>query len=132
MADKTTPQAIAELTSETEEEGRAAIEQFHAPEFIRADLTDLVMNFGGAVWTRPGLDMSLRSLATISTLAALGRLEPLREHIGRGLDNGLNPRQVCETLIQVGFYAGMPAAVEALDVAHDVFNARGIKDDGSA
>ena len=121
-----------ETPQEAPEHGRAAIEQFKAPAFIRDDLTELAMTYGGAVWTRPGLEPSLRSLATISVLAALGRLEPLREHLGRGLDNGLSPRQICESLLQVGLYAGMPAAVEAMDVAHDVFAARGIEGESGA
>jgi len=106
--------------------GRAKIESFRAPGFIREDLTRIALQNGAAIWSRPGLEMSLRSLATISTLATLGRRGPLREHIELGLDNGLRPGQICEALLQVGFYAGMPAAIEAMDVAAEVFDARGI------
>ena len=113
-------------TPPTEREGSEILERFRAPDFIRKELTQFVLGAAGQVWSREGLEPKYRSLATISVLTAVGRLEPLREHIGLGLDNGLTPREICEGLLQCAVYAGFPSCVQAMEVAHDVFEERGV------
>ena len=95
---------------------------------IRKELTEFVLSSGAQVWSREGLEPRYRSLGTICILAALGRRDPLREHIGMGLDNGLTPREICEALMQCAVYSGFPSCVEAMQVAADVFEERGIQD----
>jgi len=107
-------------------DGSEVLERFRAPAFIRKELTEFVMTTGGKVWARDGLEPKYRSLSTISVLTALGRPGPLREHIGLGLDNGLTPREICEGLLQCAVYAGFPSCIEAMEIAHDVFEERGI------
>ena len=58
-------------------------------------------------------------------LAALYRTDQLRGHIGRGLDNGLTQDEIGELITHVAFYAGWPVAVNAAQVAKQVFDARG-------
>ena len=60
---------------EQREEGRRHIEQFRAPEAIRKELTDLIIQAGGLVWTREGLSPDKRSLTTIAVLIAQGHLK---------------------------------------------------------
>ena len=107
-------------------DGREIVERFRAPDFIRKDLTDFVLRGGGLAWSRPGLEAKYRSLATIAVLTALQRSDALREHIGIGLDNGLEPREICEAFFQCAVYAGFPTCLHAMEIAHDVFEERGV------
>jgi 4-carboxymuconolactone decarboxylase len=115
-------------TPKTHADGSEVLERFRAPSFIRQELTELVLSAGAKVWTRDGLEPRYRSLSTICVLTALGRHGPLREHIGMGLDNGLAPREICEALIQCAIYSGFPSCIEAMEVAADVFDERGIEE----
>jgi alkylhydroperoxidase/carboxymuconolactone decarboxylase family protein YurZ len=65
-----------------------AIQQKIAPGL--ATLTDDVLF--GDVWRRPELSPRDRSLVTISVLIATGRTAQLGGHLGRALDNGVQPR----------------------------------------
>jgi len=76
-----------------------------------------------AVWARPGLERSMRSVITISVLAAAGRIEELKSHIRMGLNNGLTRDQLKELFLHVGVYAGAPAAVAAVRAAMEEFAA---------
>lgn len=76
-----------------------------------------------AVWARPGLERATRSIITISVLVALGRTEELKSHIRMGLNNGLTRDQLKELFLQVGVYAGAPAAVSAVRAALEEFAA---------
>ena len=106
-----------------DDDGRSTLEQFGAPESIRDAFTELVLETGGRVWRRPGLEPAQRSLATISVLTALVRPDELEAHIRMGLRNGLTEREICETIIHCAVYAGFPAAVRAMEVAKRVFDA---------
>ena len=91
-----------------------------APKFV--ELTDSVLF--GDVWERPELSKRDRSLITIGVLTALYRTDQLRGHIRRGLDNGLSEEEIGELITHVAFYAGWPVAVNAAQVAKQVFDAR--------
>jgi len=75
----------------------------------------------GGVWAREGLSLRDRSLVTIAVLAALHRPEELKLHINGGLRNGLTKTELEEAMIQVGVYAGFPAAVAGNRVGQAVF-----------
>jgi 4-carboxymuconolactone decarboxylase len=76
----------------------------------------------GEVWSRPGLDPKLRSVAVISLLAARGGAEyELRHHLGIGLRNGLTKDEIYELLLHVGTYAGAAALGGSMKLAQDVF-----------
>ena len=81
----------------------------------------------GFLWTRPGLSMEQRSLATISIITVLRRDDNLKGHIHSGLDVGLTAEQIAEVMLQLIFYAGAPIANTALRIAYDVFKERGIQ-----
>ena len=78
-----------------------------------------------AVWTRPGLERRVRSMLTISMLAALGRLDELGAHIRATRNTGVTQDEVKEVLLQVGVYAGAPAANSAFAVAKRVYKEMG-------
>ena len=91
-----------------------------APKFV--ELTDAVLF--GDVWERPALSKRDRSLITIAVLTALYRTDQLRGHIDRGLENGLTEEEIGELITHVAFYSGWPTAVNAAQVARQVFDDR--------
>ncbi|MBI3798995.1 MAG: carboxymuconolactone decarboxylase family protein [Deltaproteobacteria bacterium] len=75
----------------------------------------------GRVWTRPGLEPKMRSAITIASLMAMQRLPQLKGHIANGLNMGLSKQEIIEILIHIAFYAGVPTAVNAFQLAKEVF-----------
>jgi len=78
------------------------------------------------------LDRQTRSLMVVAMLAAIGRRDSLRSHIGSALDRGAAPQQIVETVRLVSTYAGLPAGAEAWPIMEDVFAERGIARPGQA
>src|SRR5256886_15887548 len=74
----------------------------------------------GMFWSRPSLDLRSRSLCTVAQLAALGRTEELKLHLAGALKLGIRREELIEVLMQTACYAGVPAAVQALNAAGDV------------
>ena len=74
----------------------------------------------GMFWSRPQLDMRSRSLCTVAQLAALGRTDELKGHLMGALNLGISREELIEVLMQTACYAGVPAAVNALNAAADV------------
>ncbi len=72
--------------------------------------------FGG-LWARPGLAVRDRSLVTVAQLAALGKTDELRGHLMGALNQGIRREELIEVLMQTAAYAGIPAAVQALNAA---------------
>ena len=89
------------------------------PDFER----EVVSVVGGRVWTRPGLDLKTRSLCSICTLAALGRVNALRLNFQMALNNGATAEEIFEALFQVAVYAGYPAMWDALVMLEEVLTA---------
>jgi 4-carboxymuconolactone decarboxylase len=74
----------------------------------------------GGLWARPGLELKYRSLVVITVLASLGRMHELRTHLRGALNLGWTPEELREAFLQLGGYAGYPAAIEALRVLAEV------------
>lgn len=74
----------------------------------------------GGIWTRPGLERRERSIVTLSVLAALHHDGELAIHVRAALRTGLTRAEIAEVLLQVGVYAGVPAANRAFGVAQRV------------
>lgn len=93
---------------------------------IAPDFADYVLEFPfGDIYSRPGLDLRAREVATIAALAAMGNAAPqLKVHIEAGLNVGLSRQEITEILIQMAVYAGFPAALNGLFAAKEVFAAR--------
>ena len=85
----------------------------NATDFTRP-LQDLVTEYcWGAIWTRPGLSRSTRSLVNIAMLTALGKGAELELHVRGALRNGCTVEEVQEVLLQTAVYCGVPAALDA-------------------
>ena len=89
-----------------------------APDFAR-----YIIEFPfGDIYSRPGLDLRSREIATIAALTALGNAAPqLKVHIQAGLNVGLSREEIVETIMQMAVYAGFPAALNGLFAAKEVF-----------
>jgi len=79
--------------------------------------------FGG-FWARPNLDLRSRSLCTVAQLAALGKIDELKGHLYGALNLGISREELIEVLMQTACYAGVPAAVQALNAAGDILAPR--------
>lgn len=66
------------------------------------------------IWMREQLSPRDRSLITVATLAALGRMQQLPWHLNFARQNGLSNEELTEVFTHLAFYAGWPAAVSAL------------------
>lgn len=95
---------------------------------IAPDLGRYTIEFPfGDVYSRPGLDLKSREIATVAALAALGNAAPqLKVHIHGALNVGCSPEEIIEIIIQMAVYAGFPAALNAASSAREVFSERGL------
>ncbi|MBO1437406.1 4-carboxymuconolactone decarboxylase [Meiothermus sp. CFH 77666] len=75
----------------------------------------------GQVWGREGLERKTRHLLTLALLAALGHEHELALHLRATAHTGVSQAEVCEVLMQVAVYAGVPAANRAFAIAKEVF-----------
>jgi 3-oxoadipate enol-lactonase/4-carboxymuconolactone decarboxylase len=85
----------------------------------------ITANVWGGVWTRPGLPRHTRSLLTLAMMAALGRHEEFELHVRATKNTGVTPEEIAEVLLQVGAYAGVPAANSALKIAKRILQEDG-------
>ena len=76
----------------------------------------------GDVWERPELGKRDRSLITVAALVALNRTDQLRFHLKRAQENGLSKEELIEVITHLAFYSGWPTAMNAINVAKDVFS----------
>jgi 4-carboxymuconolactone decarboxylase len=76
---------------------------------------------------RPQLSLRDRELATVAALAALGNAAPqLKAHVTGALNNGLSRQEICEVIMQMAIYAGVPAAINAMAAAKEAFDQAGV------
>ena len=96
---------------------------------ISPDFSDLLIEFPfGDVYSRPGLDLKSREIATVAALTAMGTATPqLKVHVHGALNVGCSPQEIIEVMIQMAVYAGFPAALNGLFAAKEVFDERNIK-----
>lgn len=111
---------LKEIDGEAGERVIAALAPI-APDFAR-----LLIEFPfGDIYSRPGLDLKSREIATIAALAALGNATPqLKVHIEGALNVGCTQEEIVEVFMQMAVYAGFPVALNALFAAREVFESR--------
>lgn len=93
---------------------------------IAPDLARYTIEFPfGDVYSRPGLDLKSREIATVAALTALGNAAPqLQVHIHAALNVGCTRTEIVEVIIQMAVYAGFPAALNGMFAAKEVFQER--------
>jgi Uncharacterized homolog of gamma-carboxymuconolactone decarboxylase subunit, COG0599 len=109
--------ALAEI------DGEAGAKLIAALADIAPDFATYLFEFPfGDIYSRPGLDLKAREIATIEALTALGNAAPqLKVHIEAGLNVGLSREEITEVIMQMAVYAGFPAALNGLFAAKEVF-----------
>ena len=80
----------------------------------------------GEIWSRPGLDLKVRSLVVLGMLTALNREDELRGHVNGALNNGATPDEIYEVLLHAAGYCGFPSSNGAVRVMVEVFKERGL------
>jgi 4-carboxymuconolactone decarboxylase len=106
--------------------GPARDEQFRslsevAPDFARW----IVESVYADVLSREPLALRDREIATVAALAALGNAPAqLKAHIEGALNVGLGKSEIVEVIAQMAVYAGVPAAINGLQIAKAVFAER--------
>lgn len=95
---------------------------------IAPDLGRYVVEFAfGDVYTRPGLGLRERQIATVAALTALATSPAqLKLHIGTALKVGVTPHEVVEVITQMALYAGFPAALNGIAAAREAFAEAGV------
>ncbi|WP_298822875.1 carboxymuconolactone decarboxylase family protein [uncultured Roseibium sp.] len=103
-------------------------------EVLRDRYDDLLPDFAesliewayGRHYARPGLDLKTRQLCTIAALTALGgQTGPqLKVNIEHTLAAGAERREIVEAIWQMAVYGGLPAAINGLNAAREVFDAQ--------
>ena len=113
-------QGLAKLN---EIDGEAGEKVIAALQDIAPDLARFVAEFAyGDIYSRPGLDLKSREIATVAALTALGNAPmQLQSHIEGALNSGCNREEIVEVIIQMAVYAGFPAAINGISAAKEVF-----------
>ncbi len=108
-------------------DGTSGAEVVAALADIAPDLGRYIIEFGfGDIYSRPGLELREREIATIAALTAMGTATPqLKVHIHAGLNVGLTREEIIEIMIQMSCYAGFPAALNGVFAAKEVFAEHG-------
>ncbi|EKD71852.1 MAG: hypothetical protein ACD_46C00083G0002 [uncultured bacterium] len=90
------------------------------------DLAKYVLEFVfGDLYGRPGLDLKIKQMLTITILATLGNAKPqLAYHINCGLNIGLTRQEIIDIMTHIAGYAGFPAALNGVTTAKEIFAER--------
>ena len=123
---------VTELTVPELQERSARLRQFFDQHLPYARPTPPLADFvrvqhelmWGGVWLVDGLDLRLRSFATITAQCVNGYDFGVEHQVRTGLTVGITPRQIKGIFIQLLFYAGVPATVFGLRIAQEVINER--------
>jgi 4-carboxymuconolactone decarboxylase len=95
---------------------------------LSPDLARLVVEFGyNDIYTRPGLDLRQRQMVAIAALTALGGAEAqLEYHVRIGLNVGLEPAEIVETIVHCAPFVGFARVINAVRAVKRAFAARGV------
>ena len=102
--------------AEVVEKRMSTIGEFGAP------LQKLINQYAyGEIWGREVLPRKTRSLLTLAMMCAANRPHELRIHLRGALRNGCTKDEIREVLLQVAIYCGIPASLDAHNMALEVF-----------
>lgn len=112
-----------------EVDGQAGEQVIDSLKDIAPDLAKYIIEFPfGDIYSRPGLDLKSREIATVAALTAMGNAQPqLKVHIHGALNVGCTHEEIVEVIMQMAVYAGFPAALNGIFVAKEVFAERPLK-----
>jgi 4-carboxymuconolactone decarboxylase len=102
------------------ERGRERLREIHGERSLATvealgDLGRLIVEVAyGEVYSRPGLALRDRQIATVAALVATGRSSQLPVHLRSSLKAGLSADELREVIIQTATIAGFPPAMNAM------------------
>jgi len=93
---------------------------------ICPDLAKYTIEFPfGDIYSRDGLDLKSREIATVAALTALGHCAPqLKVHLNAALNVGCSEQEIKEVILQMSVYAGFPAALNGMFSFKEVLDER--------
>ena len=97
-----------------------------ADDFKRDFHQMITENAWGGVWGRSGLTKQQRSILNLGMLAGLNRPHEFKLHFKGALTNGLSLVELREILIQISVYCGVPAALDAFNIAREICETEGL------
>ena len=108
--------------NETEryERGREKLREVHGERSLATveslgELGRLIVEVAyGEVYSRPGLSLRDRQIASVAALVATGRSSQLPVHLRSSLKAGLSADELREVIIQTATIAGFPPAMNAM------------------
>ena len=96
-------------------------------EGLAQDLARFGIEFNfGDLYSRPGLTLAQRELASLAALTMLGGVDAqLQGHTRGAINVGCTPTEILEVVIHTVQYAGFPRALNAIRVVTDALKAYG-------
>lgn len=112
---------LQQLTKIDGEAGQKVIESLQD---ICPDLARYTIEYPfGDIYSRPGLDLKTREIATVAALTAMGNCAPqLKVHLHAALNVGCSEEELKEVILQMSVYAGFPAALNGMFALKEVLN----------
>lgn len=108
------------------ERGRERLREIHGAKSLSTvealgDLGRLVVEVAyGDVYSRPGLSLRERQIASVAALVATGRSSQLPVHLRSSLAVGLTADELREVIIQTATLAGFPPAMNAMSTLNTI------------
>ncbi|MGF1739740.1 carboxymuconolactone decarboxylase family protein [Vibrio profundum] len=105
----------------TNVDGSAGEKVIESLQDICPDLAKATVENFGDIYSRPGLDVKSREIATVAALTALGNCQPqLKVHLSAALNVGCTATEIKEIILQMSVYAGFPAALNGMFALKEV------------
>lgn len=113
------------------ERGRQRLREVHGEKSLATvealgDLGRLIVEMAyGDVYSRPGLTLRDRQIASVAALVATGRSSQLPVHLRASLKAGLSADELREVIIQTATIAGFPPAMNAMSTLNTIVSGEG-------
>lgn len=116
----------AGLAKLNEIDGDAGQKVMESLQDICPDLARFTVEYPfGDIYSREGLDLKSREIATVAALTALGNCTPqLKVHLNAALKVGCTEDELKEVILQMSVYAGFPAALNGMFAFKEVLAER--------
>ncbi|MFS1503617.1 carboxymuconolactone decarboxylase family protein [Vibrio lentus] len=107
-------------------DGEAGQQVIESLRDISPDLAKYTIEYPfGEIYSRPGLDLKSREIATVAALTALGNCAPqLKVHLNAALNVGCSEEEIKEVILQMSVYAGFPSALNGMFAFKEVLAER--------
>ncbi|PTO58668.1 carboxymuconolactone decarboxylase family protein [Vibrio splendidus] len=107
-------------------DGEAGQQVIESLQDICPDLAKYTIEYPfGDIYSRPGLDLKSREIATVAALTALGNCAPqLKVHLNAALNVGCSEEEIKEVILQMSVYAGFPSALNGMFAFKEVLAKR--------